>query len=273
MSNLPIVITGTQRSGTTLLNLILDSHPLIKGVDEMNFRPKSIGDYLEHPDYHPCVSLKLPQFAHALSNLKMLRRLKVLWCIRDPRDVVLSMITLKIQMGDMQFKAWANHPAGATAEITNCVQALGYSPVNHPILNSLEYTKITKMPFVLRGRKEAIFMAAVCWQFKQELLQLYDKENIPHIIITYEELITHPKNEISRILNYLELPWHDDVLRHHEIHEGTSVGQTVNNKPIDASNMGKWVGKLSDEELAVIAFICADTAGKFGYKLTSSATS
>jgi hypothetical protein len=31
-----IFITGCQRSGTNLLNLILDSHPQIKGVDELN---------------------------------------------------------------------------------------------------------------------------------------------------------------------------------------------------------------------------------------------
>ena len=34
MKNKPILVLGCQRSGTTLLNLILDSHPQIHGFDE-----------------------------------------------------------------------------------------------------------------------------------------------------------------------------------------------------------------------------------------------
>ena len=47
MNNRPIIITGSQRSGTTLLNLILDSHPQIHGVDEMQFRNNTLQQYLD----------------------------------------------------------------------------------------------------------------------------------------------------------------------------------------------------------------------------------
>ena len=36
MGNRTIMITGCQRSGTNLMNLILDSHPQVQGVDELN---------------------------------------------------------------------------------------------------------------------------------------------------------------------------------------------------------------------------------------------
>lgn len=75
MSNQPILITGCQRSGTTMLNLILDSHPKITGVDEMEFRNENLPHYLSHINYHPFVVFKLPIFAgEQFIRLKICRK-------------------------------------------------------------------------------------------------------------------------------------------------------------------------------------------------------
>lgn len=270
MNNRPIIITGCQRSGTTLLNLILDSHPQIRGVDEMEFRNDKLKEYLEHPDYHPCVSFKLPVYAHSVRSLKTLPCLKILWCVRDPRDVVLSMINLKLRMDDLQSVAWANHPYGAVREVEHCMQALGYGEGGRSFFGYAEYQRISQIPCLLRGRAEAVFMAALCWKLKNELLELYDRENISYLVVSYEDLIADPKPMLEKILSFLKLPWHDNVLMHHELHNGMSVGDTVNNKPIDASNTGKWKQALSNDEVVVIESICAGVAQKFGYRLSDA---
>ena len=46
MSRKPILITGCQRSGTTLMSLILDSHPEIFNIDEYKFEYFAINTYL-----------------------------------------------------------------------------------------------------------------------------------------------------------------------------------------------------------------------------------
>jgi len=252
MNNKPIIITGCQRSGNTLLSLILDSHPQIRGVDETEFVPDRLEEYLEHPDYHPYVAFKLPLCAHAGRFLKALPNLKVLWCIRDPRDVVLSMVNLKPNEA-----VWSNHPQGAEMEIKHCMQSLGYGSRGRSFSGYAEYQRISLIPYLLRGRAEAMFMGALCWKLKNELLELYDRAKISYLVVRYENLICDPKSMLEKILFFLELPWHDNVLRHHELHNGISIGYTINNRPIDSSNMGKWKHALNSEELDIIGSLCA----------------
>jgi len=95
IKNIPILITGCQRSGTTLLNLILDSHPQIRGMDEWEFEETLVDEYLTGPEYHPCVAFKLPKVSYLIPALQSIPGIKVLWCIRDPRDVVTSMVRLQ----------------------------------------------------------------------------------------------------------------------------------------------------------------------------------
>ena len=270
MNNRPIISTGSQRSGTTLLNLILDSHPQIHGVDEMQFRNNTLQQYLEHPSFHPCVSLKLPAHAHELALLKSLPRLKILWCIRDPRDVVLSMTTLTLKINEQQRVIWANHPLGALREIKNCMQVLGYDAEAPSFFGNEEYMRINHIPYLMRGRKDAVFMASICWSLKNELLDLYAKNNINYMLIRYEDLIDDPKSMLQKVLSYLGLPWHDNVLRHHELQQGMSVGKTVNTRPIDSSNTGKWVKEFNEDELAVVESVCSGMAQKFGYHFSGT---
>ena len=46
MTNQIILVTGCQRSGTTMLNFVLDSHPDVHGIDEMQFDVNRMRDYL-----------------------------------------------------------------------------------------------------------------------------------------------------------------------------------------------------------------------------------
>lgn len=264
MDNKPVFITGCQRSGTTLLSLILDSHPQVRSVDETEFDGHKLNEYLGHPSYHPCVAFKLPGDAAFFRSFKQLPGLKVLWCVRDPRDVVLSMINLKMEVLNGQYIAWANYRIGAMREIANCLPLTGHQ---HPPAWLEEYQRISQIPYYLRDRKDGVSMGALCWEVKNSLLDLYASESIPHMVVVYEDLISNPKSTLEKILSFLELPWHDDVLRHHEMHSEICAGNTPGNKPIDPSNTGKWQLGLSNEELAIIASRCADRARRFGYHL------
>ena len=81
-------------------------------------------------------------------------------------------------------------------------------------------------------------------------------------------LITHPRQIIAEILDYLNLPWHDNVLRHHELHQGSSIGKTINNKAIDSSNINKWKEGLETTSLQIINRVCGELAEQYGYDLS-----
>ena len=268
MLNRPIFITGCQRSGTTLLSLILDSHPQIRGIDEMEFTGSRFSEYLDDPGYHPNVMLKLPNYSHHVKSFRELPTSRVIWCIRDPRDTVLSMISLKLSFDGQLSVPWTSHPLGADREIQHCSAFLsnGYKDNLDACLET--YQKIRRKPPTARNRKESIYTGALCWKLKNTLLEAYEKEGISHYVIRYEDLVCNPKKAVGMILEYLDLPWHDDVLRHHELHNSRSVGGTVDSRRIDAASIGKWKNNLSKKELSIIQSLCSDVAQKFGYHLS-----
>jgi hypothetical protein len=122
--NRPILITGCQRSGTTLLHLVLDSHPDITGIDELDFGKVPLSEYLNSPRYHPCVSFKLPVASYEAAFIKTIPGIKVVWCIRDPRDVVVSMLELTLKISENATLPWVVHPGGAGSEIENSARTL-----------------------------------------------------------------------------------------------------------------------------------------------------
>jgi hypothetical protein len=267
-TNTAVLITGCQRSGTTLLNLILDSHPDIAGIDEMEFDPSRFADYLSDSQYHPFVSFKLPTIAHEVQIVRQRApTLKVLWCVRDPRDVVLSMISLKLGLSDTRTVSWANHPMGAIREIASCFHALR-EDVRRELEQGIEkYRAFEWMPPTARGKKEGIIAGALCWDIKNRLPGTFGVDGTDYHVVRYEDLVMEPQETIRRLLAYIGLGWHDNVLQHHRLHKGMSIGGTDNSAPINNRNTGKWAKRLTAEQLGIIKDICAQTAQKFDYTL------
>lgn len=265
--NKPAQIAGCQRSGTTLLGLMLDSHPLIKCIDETEFSNAELHEYLEHPDFHPCVVFKLPTYSHAVQSFDRVPGLKVIWCIRDPRDVVLSMADLMKNYGSLHPLSWANHPACAAQEISNCCAVLGYTGEDRLPRFLDEYRRIARKHPAVRNRRDAIYTGAVCWKLKHELLPLYDAHAVPYRMLHYEDLVNDPESAVMEVLQFLGIPWHENVLNHHLYHQGISVGNTRNTRPIDNRSIGKWKTELAHDELAIIRTLCADSALHYGYDL------
>lgn len=306
MTKIPIFITGCQRSGTNLLSLILDSHPQIKSVDELNLfhweviapvaaaqEPSEItvedsakvvmvddriAIHLANPAYPPHVAFQLPSYASRIAFLQsLLPRLQILWCLRDPRDVVASMLKLRLpyqrsrmkpdgSLQDAPTVPWPVH-SGAVVEIDHALQQLD-PPARQGLSTYLAtYDAIRQKSPPLRTREDAVFMGALRWRLKNELLQAYDREQLPYLVVRYEQIVSNPRLEIEKVLAYLGLSWHEDVLRHHELHSGVVIGETDSGRAIDASNIGKWQGSLSDTELATIREITADLANRLGYGL------
>ena len=258
----PILITGSQRSGTTLLLLILDSHAQVTGIDEPQFYSSARSD--SQPAER--IAYKLPMMAHEIGTLVERTDLQVVWCLRDPRAVVSSMLTLELAMGQGSVP-WIHSPHGGIREIECCAAVLGTTLHRERQALLTRFAEIRKKPPPLRRREEGIFAAALCWRLKQELLLLYRQLELPLHLVRYEELVQQPKPTITSLLEWLNLPWHEDVLRHHQLHQGRSIGDTDNQRAIDATGTEKWRKSLQSEDLAVIRQTCGDLAVQLGYFL------
>ncbi|KAI6235724.1 Protein-tyrosine sulfotransferase [Aphelenchoides besseyi] len=73
------------------------------------------------------------------------------------------------------------------------------------------------------------------------------------LMVFYEQLVLHPESEMRRILNYLGLPWNEQVLKHEElIGKQISVSKTERStdqvaKPVNLEALTKWVGKIPSD--------------------------
>ena len=160
---------------------------------------------------------------------------------------------------------WARHPVGAQREIENGLLVLHHHGRALPEALLQAYGEVRGMPAELRGRGEGLLLAALCWRIKQELLALYQTLELPLYVLHYEKLVMEKETEIRGVLAFLELAWHEDVLQHHRLHQGTSTGLTENSRAIDEKSVAKWKQQLTAGELRHIAEICLDVAKQYGY--------
>lgn len=261
-----ILITGCQRSGTTLLNLILDSHNKIKSIDEADFDITEMEKYLAELNLESHICLKLPEESSNMDFIKnKLVRPKVLWLMRDPRDVVASMVNLHLKINRFVSVSWAlNYSAVEISKILKNIPSQYLSQYEDEIEQFISGKSI---PSLLKNDDQVIFEAALCWKLKQISLDVFKDTSVDFQIVKYEDLIKNPRKEITSILSYLNLEWDENVLKHHLIHSGYSIGNTQNDRPIDKNNIGKWVEVLGKEEHEIIEEVCSEVASYFGYDI------
>jgi len=262
--NRPVVITGCQRSGTTLVHLILDSHPDIRSVDEAEFEDARRDDYLRSPEFGPVVSLKLPRVAWNAEYIRSFPDVRTIWCVRDPRDVVSSMLRLQLPMAGGEAVSWAAHPHGAEYELHFALPRLSSGPSLFGDRRQRRFRRLRRTPPAERSREDQVFLAALCWQVKNQLF-FRNRESLEMQLLRYERLVREPEAALREVLRAIGVAWDDRVLQHHRLHRGVSIGGTDNTRPIDADNTGKWEGELSVEELKTVESLCAATAAEFGY--------
>lgn len=226
----PVFLVGFPRSGTTLLEQLLDAHPELKSFDEQAFLQHLIDALHQQGHDYPEILPELDsgqigdlrrQYdrevqaligAHAQIRLvdknplnlarlplvdALFPRAHVLLAVRHPCDVVLS--------GYMQsFQA----PAFAFTFATLASTARTYARV---------------MGFWLRIR---------------------DQLRVPVHVLHYEALVDDVEAEARRLFEFLQLPWHDDLLQFTERAArkgaiGTPSYSDVT-KPVNRRAVGRW---------------------------------
>jgi len=279
------IITGSQRSGTTLLKLILNQHSKIKVIDEdeVGTRGEKIGDYNSDKNIF---GFKLPMVTNDIEFLKS-ENLKLVHIIREPRDVIKSMLELpiiynfhydinqkysKFKMSNrnlinyiklkLKFDInipWAIHPSCIDPEFRLLTR-------NQIDMTQSEIDFINTHP-LLRDNRKAISICSKIWNNKNEIVDIFEEENLPHVIIRYEDLLINPQVTIKTILNFLEINEDNNLLNYYKYNSGKSIGNTRNDKPLNQNNYNKWHGFYNKNELQSIRLICNNIATKFGYKL------
>jgi Sulfotransferase family len=218
-SDIPIFVVGMPRSGTTLVEQILASHPMAHGAGELR-RLQSLGDEVGFPTGIPTLAPerlngigeaylayvapmaagrrhvvdKMPSnFALAGLIRLVLPDARIIHCRRDPVDTCLSCYT-KLFAGQQDF---------------------AYD------LNEL-------------GRFHRAY----------QRLMAYWRDILPasHLLeVDYEAVVDDVEAEARRMLQFLGLPWNDSVLRFYETERPVRTASSNQvRQPIYRSSAGRW---------------------------------
>ena len=188
--NTPIFILGMPRSGTTLIEQIISSHPSVYGGDELNIMPNIIKKYLRNEknklDFNKIDIKKMAnQYLNELKNISKKKR-------------VTDKLTLNFK--------W----------IGLIKLLLPYSKIIHCKRNSKDTSlSIFKNYFVNSDLKYAYNLKEISDYYNlYNNLMNHWKNILPEFIyeIEYEEIIKNTESEVKKLLKNLNLNWNRKCL-------------------------------------------------------------
>jgi hypothetical protein len=249
----PIFIIGAMGSGTTLLRLMLDSHPdiaipyetgFMRAYNAHQFIPfkwsgrnwaKRLGWSREELDR------ELASFYEKLFLRYVEQNGKRRWGEKTPLHTfhVDDMARL---FPESVFVGVVRHPGG---EVASCMSRFHHS-LGRATYHYLRYTK----------------------EVARQAAHYPDR----FVVLRYEDLVLQPERSLRELLDWLGEPWSDQVLQHHTIQAERGVkqraeGGSLIDEPIDTSRIDKWTRTLDEAQRKKVARRLGRLGRFFGYSM------
>jgi Sulfotransferase family len=296
VSGAPIFVGGEDRSGTTLVSVILDSHP------ELTVGPEL--DFLDPPDLG----------SHILECCRLLTA-------EDPRVAGRGVLTAdpRLQPG-VQFVKQCDRfgvdPVSLAAEIRAAMRAAGAEPtsfeqrcavverigelrrrrcgtrrwgvkIQRGILHAGDFARVwpgCSLVHVIRDGRDvaASHVRSGRWWAHRDVetaarawLEVVDgAPEVPTVV--YERLVADPRATLEALLAELGLQWSDAVLAHSAVghtliahpHDHPSADDV--RRPVHAEAVGRYRRDLTAAEIRAFEAIAGDALERLGYPLAAS---
>ncbi len=236
-------LSGTARSGTTLIERVLDAHPSVAACDEalafdkVRWRIDTTAGVIPLPQLNESRQLYIKNLATVLGTpvagktvldknpsravwlpqlLRAFPELRVLTALRDPRDVIVS----------IYFQ-------------------------DHPNTNQLTLEEL--------ARRCALLMDV--W------LAIREWEGLNWTETRYEDVVANLEGEGRRVTEFLGLQWHEDQARFYEHNREKPImsnNTTDVTRPIYKRSVGRW--RVYEKQLAPVLPVLEPYCRRFGYE-------
>jgi protein-tyrosine sulfotransferase len=253
-----IFIGGSYRSGTTLMRVMLDAHPLIRCGEETRIVPR----FLEFMARNFQKDKKLQKAGLTTNMLDQAARAFISsivslhgksapnLCTKDPENLRHSMYLSQLFPNSKFILMIRDARATINSIKTHGLLAGGYS----------------------RGYQDNFKnWNSLIEEMYSQCLTIGDDRCLP---VYYEQLVLHPEYEMRKILKFLNIPWNDDVLEHEKkigakiklAEIEISSDQVI--KPVNLEGLNSWFGKIPLQVLNQIDTL-APMLKKLGYDTKS----
>jgi tetratricopeptide (TPR) repeat protein len=214
-SKIPVFIVGMPRSGTSLIEQILASHPSIHGAGELIFIPSI-------PAKTPPANLDVKMTAELAEKYLSILTKDVI----DPPDIAIDKMPHNFWHLGLIALLFPN------AKIIHCTR----NPISTSL--SLYFARFA------RGNYFSYDFDSIGFFFGlyKKIMQHW-KATLPlkMIEVSYEGIINDTESEVKNLLEFLELPWDDACLTHHKTKRTIATASHWQAKqPIYKSSLNSW---------------------------------
>jgi hypothetical protein len=274
-------IVGRGRSGTTLLSRMLSRHPHIAVAPEGMFAMNLQGEYRTGPwndrrIYAFCRALMREQRMRdwELDLERLAQRLHdregTLDYARVCLEVYLSHAEDSQRRRGIQWVGDKNpHYALLIGRLHRLFPAARYVYITRDYRDNI--TSYAEMPFDLDNWAA---LAQRWKEYNEEILKLSRRVPERFLWLRYEDLVTHPEHELTRVCRFLGLEYDAAMLSFAAAdRSGAAVTRTGRfigvRHPIDASEVAKWRARLPERVVRRADTICGELGERFGYHPTT----
>ncbi len=278
MSDDPIYIIGTERSGSNLLRLVLNAHSRVAVPHPLHlmryFAPtESARGDLADPR----------RFARLVDEILELKRVHIHpWAVpidrqriidqAHPRDAMGVLGALYDQVREAEGKArWG---CKSTFMVHYADRAIARDP-------GARFVLLVRDPRdVAASSRRSVFspfhpwITAQLWREQQEIgLALVARLGDEQVhLLRYEDLLDRPEVSAQALCAFLDEPFEEGMLRFHEGREAQTSAKLSESwqntaKPVLSGNAGKYRKHLSGAEVEMVEAVCSTLMETLGYPL------
>ncbi len=238
-SPLPIFVMGMPRSGTTLIEQIIASHPLVHGAGELQNMNDVVltvrgpdGNTIPYPEFVPALQASaLKQIgAHYLASVRKL----------IPADKAANYQRVTDKMPSNYYFAGLIHLALPNATIIHSVR----DPLDTCV------SCFSKLFSAQQNHTYDLGELGRYYRRYQQLMGHWQRVLPPGRIldVRYEEVVADLEGQARRIIAHCRLPWDDRCLAFHKTSRPVrTASATQVRRPIYKSSVGRW--RLYEKEL------------------------
>lgn len=244
----PVVIGGAARSGTTLVRVIVDSHPVLACGPESGvllpepLKPGKLAEYFSMPAREVTrLAARAPSraaFADGFFDRYRRRQQATRWADKTPRNVFHL---------DWIFAAF---PRARFVHVVRDGRDVVCSFRTHPRYRMVDGVRVET------GIRRPLAECIDRWESSIEAGRTW-RGDPRYREVRYEDLVERTEPTVRELLDFLEVPWDDRVLRFHEVaSEARDARRFPNNakatEPVTRDAIGRWREDLTAAESAEV---------------------
>jgi tetratricopeptide (TPR) repeat protein len=229
----PILVVGMPRSGSTLIEQVLASHPDVEGVGEVSDLVDTIKSFTKQASLFPVTLAELSPEALGVHGRTYMAKLR-------GRAPLAKRVVDKYLFNYMNAGFIAR--ALPNAKIINCMR--------EPMDNCFSCFKVhfTSMVMFAYDLED---LGGMYQQYRRLMDHWHTTFPGRVLDLSYESLVADQEGESRRLLEFCDLEWTDDVLRFHETERRVNTASATQvRKPIYTSSIAKW--KQYEEHLGTL---------------------